>query len=201
MFSLRPHSNDWLPLPLLVIRPLCRPHVLVVNAFVAPIPPFASAQTGKYSFPSKTQRSSRKRFSFPNFQTDHKKIEVQRLVRLQIIRKMRPLIVLRVRVCHRSRLLVIWATTKETKTRFYGYSSHSDFTTTNPLIYAGRCSPLTTHATSQQSFSSELPKNLRPNTRIRMSILRGNQIKHKKLEADQKRTKALLQRKMDWVGR
>ena len=34
-----------------------------------------------------------------------------------------------------------------------------------------------------------------------MSILRGNQIKHKKLEADQKRTKALLQRKMDWVGR
>ena len=33
-----------------------------------------------------------------------------------------------------------------------------------------------------------------------MSILRGNQIKHKKLEADQKWTKALLQRKMDWVG-
>ena len=121
------------------------------------------------------------------------------MVRLQIIREMRPLIVLRVRVCHRSRLLVIWAT-KETKTRFYGYSSHSDFTTTNPLIYAGRCSPLTTHATSRQGSSSELPKNLRPNTRIKMSILRGNQIKHKKLEADQKRTKALLQRKMDWVG-
>ena len=32
--------------------------------------------------------------------------------------------------------------TKETKTQFYGYSSHLDFTTANPLIYAGRCSQL-----------------------------------------------------------
>ena len=32
--------------------------------------------------------------------------------------------------------LVIWAS-KETKAGFYGYGSHLDFTTGNPLIYAG----------------------------------------------------------------
>ena len=32
--------------------------------------------------------------------------------------------------------LVIWAS-KETKPGFYGYGSHLDFTTGNPLIYAG----------------------------------------------------------------
>ena len=64
MFSLRPHSNNWLPLSLLEVHPLCRPHVLVVNAFVAPIPPFASRQTGKYSFPAKLREAAENGFRF-----------------------------------------------------------------------------------------------------------------------------------------
>ena len=64
MFSLRPHSNRWLSLSLLEVHPLCRPHVLVVNAFVAPIPPFASGQTGKYSFPAKPREAAENGFRF-----------------------------------------------------------------------------------------------------------------------------------------
>ena len=71
MFSLRPHSNRWLSLSLLEVHPLCRPHVLVVNAFVAPIPPFASGQTGKYSFPAKPRDRGVYLFRKPNFQLSH----------------------------------------------------------------------------------------------------------------------------------
>ena len=49
--------------------------------------------------------------------------------------------------------LVIWAS-KETKAGFYGYGSHLDFTTGNPLIYAGDAPESFSHATSRETDGS-----------------------------------------------